>query len=573
MTVERTTPQLVKKGKGKKRPGYKGPGEYQGGYGYGGSKSSKSSDKGTGGSKGNLGGGGGGQGSNYRRYSPPTKKTYTSKTIDSKPVTGKDYKKSKNNFINTLNKNNQIAAAQAGTKFIPYQGGARTTDYYNPNPLKGLLKIAAGFAFPGAGFLLSQGGKLKDGLMGLNDSIQNSDFGRSTSLMDYLDMKKFGGFDERELARQKTMQSSRDLQADIDAGMYDGPSRVNPTFQNDLDNELMLSTQKTPERFLPNAGPRQVNIPAGDAVSYVPFSNYGKANAATLDGIPLNKALAPTPVEQLRDKAYTGIKENVGSPFSNFLNNLYNADQIAALENEYGSKYGITNTSGGISSDARHMAAMNELSKSLSPMDNKFGNFIGDTLAFGAGAINEIPALFRGLDSKNLAEIKEDIIANYKGSFGTPNQTTAEQIYGDVFEGSTPARTASVPTYGTAAAAEVRPTMGMKDTGLGFSIPTGDVGLNASGRLGNLSATVDAIDALKGESVNPQINYSGDFGNTNVYGNFSDDAQNIGLNFNNDKGLSGGISYDAITGEPRFDIGFKRTFADGGLASMFTRRG
>lgn len=309
------------------------------------------------------------------------------------------------------------------------------------------------------------------------------------------------------------------------------------------------------------------------------FSNYGKANAATLDGVPLNKALAPTPVEQLRDKAYTGIKENVGSPFSNFLNNLYNADQIAALENEYGSKYGITNTSGGISSDARHMAAMNELSKSLSPMDNKFGNFIGDTLAFGAGAINEIPALFRGLDSKNLAEIKEDIIANYKGSFGTPNQTTAEQIYGDVFEGSTPARTASVPTYGTAAAAEVRPTMGIKDTGLGFSVPTGDVGLNASGRLGNLSATIDAIDALKGESIDPRLTYSGTFdntllgGQTNVFGNFSDDAQNIGLNFNNDRGLSGGISYDAITGEPRFDIGFRRTFADGGLASMFTRRG
>ena len=119
----------------------------------------------------------------------------------------------------------------------------------------------------------------------------------------------------------------------------------------------------------------------------------------------------------------------------------------------------------------------------------------------------------------------------------------------------------------------VRPTIGMENTGLGFSIPTGDVGLNASGRLGNLSATVDAIEALKGESVNPELNYSGQFGNTNVYGNYSDDVQNLGLNFNNDKGLSGGISYDAITGEPRFDIGFRRTFADGGLASMFTRRG
>jgi hypothetical protein len=122
------------------------------------------------------------------------------------------------------------------------------------------------------------------------------------------------------------------------------------------------------------------------------------------------------------------------------------------------------------------------------------------------------------------------------------------------------------------ASAEVRPAIGMESTPFG-SMPTGDVGLNASGRLGNLSATVDAIDALKGESVDPQINYSGNFGNTTAYGNFSDDVQNLGLNFNNDKGLSGGISYDAITGEPRFDIGFRRTFADGGLASMFTRRG
>ena len=129
----------------------------------------------------------------------------------------------------------------------------------------------------------------------------------------------------------------------------------------------------------------------------------------------------------------------------------------------------------------------------------------------------------------------------------------------------------SNPFISSAAAAEVRPTIGVESTPFG-SMPTGDVGLNTSGRLGNLSGTVNAIDALKGESVNPQFNYSGDFGNTNVYGNYSDDVQNLGLNFNNDKGLSGGISYDAITGEPRFDIGLRRTFADGGLASMFTRR-
>jgi len=312
--------------------------------------------------------------------------------------------------------------------------------------------------------------------------------------------------------------------------------RVNPTFQNDLGNELMLSTQKTPERFLPNAGPRQVNIPAGDAVSYVPFSNYGKADAATtgttVDGVPLeefvkNAAIAPTPVEQYRNKAYTGIQENVGKPISNFLNNLMNADQIAALEDQFGSKYGITNTAGGKASDARHMAAMNELSNSLSPMNNKFGNFIGDTLAFGAGAINEIPALFRGLDSKNLGEIKEDIIANYKGSFGTPNQTTAEQIYGDVFEGSTPVQTASVPTYGTAAAEDITIDGGMLNN------PFMETQIQP--RIIAAENAYDNQGKIFPESVGERIRMNMELGNR--------------------RGFMG------------------PGFADGGLASMFTRRG
>ena len=79
------------------------------------------------------------------------------------------------------------------------------------------------------------------------------------------------------------------------------------------------------------------------------------------------------------------------------------------------------------------MAAMNNLSNSLSPFNNKFGNFIGDTGAFAAGLINELPALGRGFNKENLGEIVEDIKANYAGSFGTPNQTTSEDIYNQVF--------------------------------------------------------------------------------------------------------------------------------------------
>ena len=219
--------------------------------------------------------------------------------------------------------------------------------------------------------------------------------------------------------------------------------RVNPTFQNDLGNELMLSTQKTPERFLPNAGPRQVNIPtesyglqnynaANNEIPFEPYYNlntYGKAEAAVPEG---TDALAPTPVEKVRDNFYKGIRENFGNPISNFLNTGMDAATVVDLENKAVRDYGLDSATGPVS-DFRHMAALNELSKTLSPMDNRVGEFIGDTLAFGGGLINEIPALFRGLNPQNLGEIKEDIIANYKGTYGTPQTMQPIDIYNQVF--------------------------------------------------------------------------------------------------------------------------------------------
>ena len=264
--------------------------------------------------------------------------------------------------------------------------------------------------------------------------------------------------------------------------------RLNPTFQNDLGNELMLSTQKTPERFLPNAGPRQVNIPARDAVSTLANPELNRMKGYT-DDYP-NLGLI-TPTKEI--PTVNGVPMiNTGSVYQDNLDFFDNLNKGLVVNNE-------------------------------PPMVNTDNVMQGSVLD---------------------AQPKKGIMQTISDLFFTP-----------------------------AGAAEITPAIKAKDTGLGFAVPTGDVGLNASGRLGSLSATVDAIEALKGESVNPELNYSGQFGNTNVYGNYSDDVQNIGLNFNNDKGLSGGISYDAITGEPRFDIGFRRTFADGGIASMFTRRG
>jgi hypothetical protein len=199
------------------------------------------------------------------------------------------------------------------------------------------------------------------------------------------------------------------------------------------------------------------------------------------------------------------------------------------------------------------------------PTSTRFANFeprIGlQTPTYQTGSVSFDPSLGNRFNSGSV---------NFNPGLGNTSTVTNQPSKGIM-------QTISDAFFSPAAAAEVRPAIGIENTPLG-SMPTGDVGLNASGRLGSLSATVDAIDALKGQSVDPQINYSGTFdntllgGQTNVFGKFSDNVQNLGLNFNNDKGLSGGISYDAITGEPRFDIGFRGTFADGGLASMFTRR-
>ena len=193
------------------------------------SNAGKGKSKGTGGSSGNLGGGGGGQNSDYRSYSPPTRPTYDSTNIDQKPVTGDDYRESRNEFVNNLNQNNFLRAQQTNTPFQPYQGGAFAIDKMKQsNPARGIMSLLASVAIPGAGFFLNQGSKLRDGLMGLNNQLQQSDFGRSTSLMDYLDMRKYGGYDEREMTRRINMDEARLLQADIDSGLYDGTEGIRP---------------------------------------------------------------------------------------------------------------------------------------------------------------------------------------------------------------------------------------------------------------------------------------------------------------------------------------------------------
>ena len=130
----------------------------------------------------------------------------------------------------------------------------------------------------------------------------------------------------------------------------------------------------------------------------------------------------------------TKPKFNIKSTTKNFLDKQMNKlNKLANLDKIYDRNYQAFTKTGlpsdtGIISDARHLAGMNELSKSLSPFGGRVGEFIGDAGAFGLGLVNEVPALARGLNKQNLADIAEDIKANF-GVFSTPQTTTIDQIF------------------------------------------------------------------------------------------------------------------------------------------------
>ena len=162
------------------RPGYRGPGGYQGGAS----------------SRGGPPGGGATAGGSGRDFSPGPSNTggagkqntgnarddyranYSSKSIvkgggTKKPgggyndvrVTGDKGRSARRDFIQTLNNNNAIRANQTGTKFTSYQGGSR------PKPRSGLGSLIMGalgmlMGIPGLGLLTggirNLGGGLKD---------------------------------------------------------------------------------------------------------------------------------------------------------------------------------------------------------------------------------------------------------------------------------------------------------------------------------------------------------------------------------------------------------------------------
>ena len=210
MKPKKKIPQLVKPNKDGSRPGYRGPGGYQGG-----ATNQGGAGKGSSGSSGNTGGGGGG-GSTARE-----------KGIMSRYQGPKGTTKSISNFRDTGPDRSAVG------QFSQYGRNVMNQNLTRDNPsrrggiggfLSGIIPTLLGFVNPFVGMAARGIMGIPKGIVNFNNKIQNSDFGKSTSLADYLDIRSYGGFDEREEARKNTMSSAKDLQARIDAGEFGGPN-------------------------------------------------------------------------------------------------------------------------------------------------------------------------------------------------------------------------------------------------------------------------------------------------------------------------------------------------------------
>jgi|11_taG_2_1085331.scaffolds.fasta_scaffold00489_8 hypothetical protein len=132
------------------------------------------------------------------------------------------------------------------------------------------------------------------------------------------------------------------------------------------------------------------------------------------------------------------------NPMAMVIEKGINLPEINELEYQYGPGYT------GKPSDARHMAAANNISNAVSNLIEKgslglvpesVSTFIGDATPNVAGGIKELISLGYNVlptgditPSEAIDMFKEDIAANYQGSFGIPQNTmTAKDIYEKVY--------------------------------------------------------------------------------------------------------------------------------------------
>ena len=314
MAVEKITPQLVKKGKGKKRPGYRGPGGYQGGassrggppgggataggsgrdFSRGPSKSSKSPSRSPRGPQ-ELGTS---TRTVNRITAPPPTTRIGGKTYDVTPETRGERQRAQ--------LKQQLMRQPLGGNKIDKFGNTKKNLFRGGGGIGSLLASLFGMAMgiPGLGLLTGGFGKLKEGLGSLNDKIQSTDFARSTSLMDYLDAKKYGGIDERDIAASKNMREAKAIQTAM--GMR--PTTIDPREMARMGLQMPTAPRSKPtfsDPFANTVGTTTKVNTTNDAVSSnIPVDNLQqRVDVMNQFDLPLN--YSPNDLQAAAKRAMT----------------------------------------------------------------------------------------------------------------------------------------------------------------------------------------------------------------------------------------------------------------------------
>ena len=440
-------------------------------------------------------------------------------------------------FVQQLNNDRAIAAGQGGPKFESYGGGSRPQNTgifgggFNP-----LAMIAGLFGGPLAG-LLTRGLMMgKDKLIGLNDSIQNSDFGRSKTLADYFDARKYGGIDARDAAAKANMADAKNI-----------TNRISTDFNPRGPNEMPA-----------------VNITGLNNNDYE--GEIGAMNNNDFSGV------------QNVDRSLTSNQINEFEQSPEFKTSLINEfgqspEFNTSLINEFGDNRNKVNEFG--QSPEFNTSLINEFGQSPefnTSLINEFGIKDKGILDANAG-FQGIPGTsdqgFGIMNSDAAKKAAMSVIANAFKENTMPG--TSDMGYPDrnmnfpVDLGETTAYNDAdfVNKYGYPLTASlvnsIKPVITQENTEVG-AVPRG-AGFMMDGDLGSLRSTVDFSDMIN-KDINPEVNYTGNFldGKVNLIGNYKDGSGDITGTYG-DGNINSFINYDGDS--PSAGIQFNKQYPGG----------
>ena len=157
--------------------------------------------------------------------------------------------------------------------------------------------------------------------------------------------------------------------------------------------------------------------------------------------------------------------------------------------------------------------------------------------------------------------------ASAGGDYGgnvNPEQEYAGRTFEETYRGDGPTISDDGPTKKLS----ISPIINTKTTDLGFTHPTGVVGFDTSTPIGRLRATLNLKNYVKGEDVDPQIDYTKNIGNFNFEGTTDLDNYHLGATYNQGPFFAGATTNNM--GDTNFNVGARWQWGgkDGGLVSI-----